>query len=813
MSATQRSGSGDLAERGFFAIVLGLTVTSCVALILAQLGHLGVFAVVAILSIIALAGWRLLFAAVADPESRPVGRHDAMPIVPLAILIVLAGVLFTPPFRPVVWAGDATVYAVYGVHIGRTGAYMSDDSLLRTMPVDRRRALFRNQAPADLTGDFARLPGGIAIADVERGRVAAGFAPMFPILIALFSQVVGAANVFWIAPLLGVGGVAALFFAGRAIGGNATGFIGGLLLAVCMPQIWFSRIPMSEIASQFFVIGGFWIAVLFLRTRTRRLAIASGLSLGVAGLTGYDVMVAEIVAVATFAAWTMASGRRIEHARLFAAAFGSTVIYAVAHLSYYPSNYAGFIARRLQLLSFWPGSVGEPATAARIGLFAAGILVAALAVLALAWALKTTGDDPEGRRRVAGLALCAAIALMLAIYLAPITPRLDATVSWLAAYLSWPLLVFFGAVAGGLLIASLRRGGDAYSTGLLAAFVVGAAPVLYNPQVQDVGTHLATMRRFVPFVIPGILLVTAAGVVAMAARLAPPLRRRALVASVVVLFALVASPSRALIGARYWDGAVRQSETLAATFPDDGVVLVSRELAGTQIQATLTYLYGRDSLVLQPDPRRSRLLEDQIVDWLRGGRPVFLLASNDGRHFWAPGIALTEHFRHELSVRVLDDDSPPPRRVQTREVPLIAYRMSAVEERPLSVDVGAYGADAMHGLEGFHESENDDFGSYRWSGPVSSISVPRRPRIALLLSGARPAGTPPAVVSIWVGSRQAVESRVVSDTPVWVVLDLAADTASTTIRVESSTFSPATEGLSGDARELGVRLYEIDLNR
>ena len=92
--------------------------------------------------------------------------------------------------------------------------------------------------------------------------MAAGFSPLFPVWIAVFAQLFGASQVFWVAPFFGLCAVAAIFFVGHAVSGNRAGFLAGLLLLASMPQIWFSRFPMGEVLAQFLLFASLWILIL-----------------------------------------------------------------------------------------------------------------------------------------------------------------------------------------------------------------------------------------------------------------------------------------------------------------------------------------------------------------------------------------------------------------------------------------------------------------------------------------------------------------------------------------------------------------------
>ena len=102
------------------------------------------------------------------------------------------------------------------------------------------------------------------------------------------------------------------------------------------------------------------------------------------------------------------------------------------------------------------------------------------------------------------------------------------------------------------------------------------------------GGPLGSMRRYVPVVLPLTMLFGALTVVTLLARVAAATYRRGLtLATGALLVGLVARPSVAVVGQPLWDDALAQTAQVARLFPDQAVVLVSPDLAGTHIPTSL----------------------------------------------------------------------------------------------------------------------------------------------------------------------------------------------------------------------------------
>jgi len=117
---------------------------------------------------------------------------------------------------------------------------------------------------------------------------------------------------------------------------------------------------------------------------------------------------------------------------------------------------------------------------------------------------------------------------------------------------------------------AVREPGVAFAVALL--MVVGLQ-YLWNP--LEPTNHIWSMRRFVPVVLPLLMLVVSLGVGAAVDRIACGFRPWAAAASGVVLLALVARPSLTVVGEPFWRGAIAQTAKVAQAIPPGAVVLMS----------------------------------------------------------------------------------------------------------------------------------------------------------------------------------------------------------------------------------------------
>jgi hypothetical protein len=793
-------------ERCFLVVATSLATTSLAAVLLAQLGWFGLDALILLLGAASAAVW--CFAPAREESAITSVEGSRASAWLLGALLILSAILFTPPYQTVFWGDDSTVYVAYGTSISNSGAYLADDTLVQSMSMEARSELFRNRFPDDTTGAYARFPGGVAIPDLEAGRTAAGFSPLFPVWVAIFHQLFGPAWVYYVSSFFGMLGVAAVFFVGRSMSGDAAGFIAALLLAVCLPQIWFSRIPMNEVLAQFLLFSGIWALHRLIDTGSASLAAAAGLLLGTAVLARLDVLPMLALASTAFIACSPPAAGESRRARVFGIAFAAVVLYGLAHLLYFPTNYASLIRDRLERIPTGTAALSMLPSTDPGALVWLAVGVGGAAIIAFCFVLRRFVPEAARRRKISTRALWAGIALYGVAYFSSSPSRLGETIPWLAAYLSWPLLAVFAASAVGLALAHRREPKTLMVFALLAA---GSLHYLYNPQV--LGGHIWVMRRFVPIVIPGILLVMAAGLVALAQRFKPSAASAAAAIAAAPLLLFVAQPSVAVLGKPYWSEGSRKSAALAALFPDDAIVLVAPELAGTHMQTTLTYLHGVESIVLPERHPASSVLQRQILEWLGRGRTVYLAVAAMDVHFYAPDLILAASSSYVIDLLVLETtDSPPPQRAREQTMPIAMLRAHLREGGDkTAVDVGSYADDALFELSGFHGPEGAAEDTFRWTQQEASIEVPASSKVSLDLAGARPEGEAPAKLWVWIDDQPVVADETVPNERTRIVLDNPQPRGSgvVTLRIRSSVFNPRQSGLSNDERNLGVRLYRV----
>ena len=794
-------------EHWFLRVALGIGVAAWLALLLAELGRLGPGLLVALLAAGAIGVVAHTRFVRPSRLSAPSPRVGSGGLVAFGAVTLLAGSLFLPPYETVVNGGDATIYVNFSRKIAETGGLVFHDPLLRELPVEAREYLFLNRLPLDMTGRYARFPGGFLIADIAEPQVTAGFSPLFPVVAALFHGV-HPRGTFFVAPLFGVLSIGGLLLVGARCGGLRVGLLAALLAAVSLPQISFAKYPAPEMLAQFFIVAGLLAVLAAFRDDRPWLAAGGGSLLGIACFAKIDLMVLLPVALAAFVAWWLlarpgGSGRCVGFLLL---AFGAVTAHNLVHYLQFPSHYTPWVEQQVERSAVFE-LLAEPWA----------VLLAVLAAVGLGLVAVRRGavDDP-GWRRAGGWGLVGLLAAYAVVYATTNSGRWPEPLIWLSWYLSWPVLGFCLLGLGWLLVSGRAGRADQGLVFLLILTGVVSLQYLYDP--LEPGDQVWAMRRFVPVVLPGMLVVVALGAGRLVEWVYFEFRTVATTALAAILVGLVGVHGAVVLHEPLWEGVLDQSADVARIFPEDAAVLVSPELVGTHVQTSLTYLHGVDTVVVQQDEPQD-ILGDVMLDWLAAGRPVFILLGQAGFSVNAPELVLSEAGEASIDLRTLERTrGRAPTDLVDVSIGLRVLRVARGDGATArtGIDVGNLLDDLVAGLRGFHGPERDGRGdSFRWSDGVASVAVPGGDRVSLVVAGARPPEAEPAEVSVWAGPHRIADGLVLGNDVQTITLDLPASerSGSTELTIRSTAFRPQALGLSSDRRSLGVRVYRVDVLR
>jgi hypothetical protein len=367
-----RSHSLSGVERHVNRVVASVLITGWLALLLAEFGVFSLWLLVGI--VVALCAALVIVARrngivlvqrnaplgiVADRGSLADGTitrsllHTLRFDYVLLLIALIFGVLVAQPFELARGGLDAGVYANTGIAIARTGGIVQHDPLiaeigLRAAAGEADARQFESNVLGIQESDryiATRLrAAGFLIhdGDLAEGRVVPQFFHLWPTWIAIFVSMLGPIEGLVATGGAGLLGVVLLGLIGRRLGGPIVGVLAAAFLALMTPQVWFSRMPVSEAFSQALLLIGLWAWTHFADATKRRDQIWWGAIVGAAfgqmtltHITGVFAPVIGLLIVG-YMLWT-----RRAHAgyRALGAVLGVALLHVALHIAFISRAY------------------------------------------------------------------------------------------------------------------------------------------------------------------------------------------------------------------------------------------------------------------------------------------------------------------------------------------------------------------------------------------------------------------------------------------------------------------------------------------
>ncbi|MFM8973631.1 MAG: glycosyltransferase family 39 protein, partial [Actinomycetota bacterium] len=424
-----------------------------------------------------------------------------------------------------------------------------------------------------------------------------------PALLAAGAWIGGTGGLFRVNALLGAATLLALFALARRLVPGWWAVLPVIVLAVSQPFISIARAQYSEPLAAVCILGGLALTAAAVdRARPWAFALA-GFVTGAACLARPDCYLAGVAVIVAAAAASRANTRRwapllaglggwavpaalgtLDLLRLsprYIDGLGERIGFQLALLAVYGVGAAVAIVRRQPGAALPPdGSRNPPARHRnRAAVAAAGTILLVAAGLA---------SRPLWREQHVTLASPGMAGLQRRMGL-PIDPSRsygELSVTWHSWYFGWPVIAV-GVIGLAALTADAIRRSRRARAGILAAGLVYSAAYLARPSIN--GFHVWAMRRFVPLVIPK-LLIGCAFILAVVARRS---RTGLLLASgaAVVAIAIPAVVTVPLFTIRDNTPALAQFRTQCAAIGDRAAV-ISLDLSAHRASRTLIGLCG-----------------------------------------------------------------------------------------------------------------------------------------------------------------------------------------------------------------------------
>jgi hypothetical protein len=664
----------------------------------------------------------------------------------LSILLILLsagfGWLFARPAESYFVFNDAAVYTIGAIVLARSGSLLvKPDILWHATDAFLRQFFF-----TDPFGFLSRHYGPFYQWTSWNSLLEIGFLPLPKVWMALTVWLFGAEHATWTTPFIGVISLAVFYSLVKQLLGWKAGLGSMLLLGISLPQIWFSRYPISEIYAQLFFLGGIYLLVLARKNISKpavakSLAVWSGLALATLTILRIEAVLLLVICISlSLLGWY----RRYSELPRFVLPWLRSLTVAGTlglALSLVGARYYWFTRMlmltpdlaRLILLAFLTGAIlwllvwkwRGAALVASIKSFASSFVLRHLPwAIALSWLVWGSIVAYHLVNRSIGTNLA----------------------GWVSLYWTIPALIL--SILGTLWILRQSYRNEAPSELLM---LLGSAVMLLigfsiRSHVQPI--HPWAMRRLVPIVMPTLAMTTASVLtvvdrephrfLGLSQRMS--FRRWGLTALSILyvasLMLVLGGRSKPVLFHREREGLWRQLEDMATEFPADAVLLFDNGNISQGVTQVMELVFGRLSLVIQQNPPAHLDSEvDKLIESaLAQERPVYLIITNGDLAWWSERWQFVHAQGHKIQVPVLRQPTervPDFEDIATQTLLFDVYQVQPltdstnVEGVPDPITIPAGLGSYPYLRDGFHQWHVNPEGVVtRWTDGEALIVVP-----------------------------------------------------------------------------------------
>jgi hypothetical protein len=730
-------------------------------------------------------------------------KPSASALLPLA-LVAFALWRFLPSAEYIMGGKDPGVYVNEGISLHRTGTIFRHDSIVAAVPAPVKELFFHDYPDPVYYG--VRFMG-VFLNDPNSGEVISQFPHFLPASMTLGYAIGGLRGATTTVVVWAVFGLLAVYFFGVRLTGRGPAFLACALLAVNVVEAWYARYPNAEVVMQTLVFAGLLAFSYATRDGDRYFGWITGALAAALIFLRFDSYLA-IGAFAGAAALVWIVERQSVG---WAAGLLVAVASAVAW-RYYTGPMQAY---------FWMYHVNLPTIDKILVFVAAGIGVTLLAGFARRW----IGPYLRTITPIALSAVLAGLAVYALFFRKAGGLLTDYNAYALRAfrdlYAYWPALV--AGLAGFGLLAWKRFWREPAFFLLVAAF---ATFFFYKIRVPP--EQFWTARRFLPVILPGMLLLAATAALGVPEAGARRKTWRTL-AGVALLgfigwqYVVAAAPVAAHVEYR---GAIREVEKLAQrTTSRDLVLFEARGDSDVHVFALpLAYAYGRDALVLESQ-RPDRRKFEEFLRWATSHYERVLFVASGGTDLLSRAIIATPVAFSPMSLPEYAtapwNEFPAGARQKDLGYCIYQLTLGETEAHGFVLDVGTL--DDLHVLR-FRARETAEGRTIRWTGPQSFIAVTgltgnERQLTMVMHDGGRPPNAPPAEIELFFNETPLGKIRVGSGfkeytvtLPADVVRAASASQDPAILRIVTSTWSPSDYLGSTDNRALGVMVDRVEIH-
>ncbi|MBK8987158.1 MAG: glycosyltransferase family 39 protein [Chloroflexi bacterium] len=813
----------DWLEALFAALMTVVTLTGWLAVLLASLGRFSLLTL-ALLLLVAMGvvwWWRRPFLR---PRFLPLTRHEMV----LLVLLLGFAILYFRPHEYILGSNDAGTYMNIAATVAQTGDFVLHDEW--TSFLRQYADVTLREQPGHLQTRFLQFVGWY-IDDADATRLIPQFFLFHPVWLAVGISVGGITGGLLLTPLWSVLGLVAVYLLARRLFDRSTALLTAVLLGITPTHLYFARYPTTEPLTLLLIFTGLLALQHIWDDAQARPAwgVLGGLALGSAVLTRIDLPVFVVVVLAgLLIRWRQ--GRWTAALTVYTAVLGAFLIHATlsAVLINWPYTWNTY-SSMIRIFSRSTLVVGG-----------ASLLLVGLAVGGWVWRKgwvtavdiqKILGATTTRRILALLLILLSAYAYFLRPIVEPVQisynvwpsgsaiPYTDGQ-NWLR--LGWyltPLGILLATLGAAWLVA--QSSWDRYGL-FLSLGVLTTAQYVYR--ILNTPYHIYAMRRYVPIVIPMLVLYAAVLIIAVT-KARPDWRWRAAGGLLAVALAVgLLYQGRYVLPVRDYHGAVAQLEMLHGRLNPDAIILIT-EPASTVFADTfgvpLRFLYGHDIATIRQDGAAAQLFVQALLAYAaEQKRPLQVIALDPMMTAVRQQLVLQPvAFVPIWLSHLMNTFTDYPSVVQTAYYGLEIYDVVGERETavttptlPLTIDVGSLDTSYIHDDFYYKEPLRGET-TMRWTGALSTVDIPLSATPATLTIRAmiyRPEGVPATPVNVLVNG-QSIGQFIPG--PEWNTYSFTIPPGQGTgaLQFQSTPFNPSDLQLSGDGRDLGFLLDWIQI--
>jgi Dolichyl-phosphate-mannose-protein mannosyltransferase len=742
----------------------------------------------------------------------------------LLVIIIAGAVLFTGRFEAILTERDVSPYIVEGANIADRGKiFLENDTMSR---LSRPEAdLIYGSSARQGKGEYI---SGFRIQDQKAGEVSTRYLPFYSVLVAVSYRLLGLKGTLtFMNPYLAVLALLFMVLTARRLFDDKTALVAGLVLVVSPLMVWFARYPTPEIFTQFLVFLGIYCLCFFYPRGNGWWGLLAATAFGVTFTARLDLY-AIVAPLAAFTAICLVI-MYIKKERLsYVLWFVIPLVPLIANAWYTQRRFNGAYVTEIGSVMPRYLKLGLKILVPCIALLGILTLIALLSsaarrLLKRGWQLFKLYWRPA-------LAIILLLLCLFAYFVRPhLTPgtfkragviipsNVEKNFYRMSWYLTHVGLVLF--ILG--LVLFVLYGLDVRT---MALFLIGGFFTLfifYNPACNPL--HFWFLRRFIPAVIPFMILMIAYAVVKLPQVLNFKVVKIAVGVSLVVLLVLCGLYTAKIYPVVQYEGALNALESLSGRFSDKkSVVILYGTYARTYFPEPLRYLYGVDALPLNGENGDPNAFRELVRKFNAEGKKVYLVGSGNSVPRASRGLFLKPVDSQTVAFKVLVQEyNRRPSTVVPFQFPLYIYELQTTGGTgSVSVDVGK--ADTAYIKEGFYDPEGTATDKYRWTGGTAKFALPNLKRSDRLTAGisaslgSRPTNKPIPVkvfvqdkelTTLYFDSSEFIMKKITFDKSILP----NRDAKNLVFKIEVSTWTPSETMKSVDDRQLGIAINRLTI--